>query len=30
MSDDLFWREMEALLDQDENDEAFHLALEEL
>ena len=30
MSDDLFWREMEALLDQNENDEAFHRALDEL
>ena len=30
MNDDLFWREMEALLDQNEDDEAFHRALDKL
>ena len=31
MSDDLFWREMEARLDQDEEeDEVFHRALDDL
>ena len=30
MSDDLFWREMKARLDQDMGDEAFHRALDDL
>ena len=30
MSDDLFWREMEARSDQYEEDEVFHQALDEL
>ena len=30
MSDDLFWREMEARLDQDEDDKVFHRALDDL